>query len=244
MTMKILNLGCGVKTSNKPQIINIDYSISLRIKKSRLLRPCVPLFFRGERLNRFNSLPENILVHNLANGIPFEDNSVDAVYHSHLFEHLDRDVADVFLREVRRVLKPGGIHRIVIPDLEAICKAYISHIQICETDPEECKSHDSYVFPLLEQAVRRAASGSSQQRPFRRFIENRLMGDARQRGETHQWMYDRISLKVKALNAGYKEVLSQTYDSSLILNWAEYGLDTDSDGKQYKPDSLYIEAVK
>ena len=57
-------------------------------------------------------------------------------------------------------------------------------------------------------------------------------------------MYDRISLKEKALNAGYKEVHSKTYDSSLIPNWAEYGLDTDSDGKQYKPASLYGEAVK
>lgn len=242
--MKILNLGCGVKTSDKPQVVNVDYSIFLRIKKSRILRPFVPLVFRGERRDRFNSLPENILVHNLANGIPFEENSVDAVYHSHLFEHLDRDVADVFLREVRRVLKPGGIHRIVIPDLESICKAYISHIQICETNANERKNHDSYVFPLLEQAVRREAAGTSQQRPFRRFIENRLMGDARQRGETHQWMYDRISLKEKALNAGYTEVHSKTYDSSLIPNWAEYGLDTDSDGKQYKPDSLYTEAVK
>ncbi len=242
--MKILNLGCGVKTSNKPQVINVDYSIFLRIKKSRLLRSFVPIFFRGERLDRFKSLPENILVHNLANGIPFEDNSVDAVYHSHLFEHLDRDVGDAFLQEVKRVLKPGGVHRIVLPDLEVICRAYISHIQICQTDLAECKNHDAYVFPMIEQAVRREASGTSQQRPIRRFLENRLLGDARRRGETHQWMYDRISLTEKALNAGYKSVLTQSYDSSLIPNWPEYGLDIDDKGNQYKPESLYIEAVK
>ena len=242
--MKILNLGCGTKTCDKPEVINIDYSIALRVRRSALLRTMAPLFFRGERLNRFRTLPNNVLVHNLARGIPFEGNSVDAVYHSHLFEHLDRDVAEAFLLEVRRVLKPGGIHRIVVPDLEVICSAYMSHIRRCEEHPEECENHDAFVAPMIEQAVRRESYGTSQQSPLRRFLENRLLGDARSRGETHQWMYDRINLKAKAIRLGYKEVVVQTYDRSFIPNWADYGLDIDEHGGQYKPDSLYIEAVK
>jgi hypothetical protein len=242
--MKILNLGCGTKTSDKPEIVNIDYSIALRVRRSKLLKPLAPLFFRGERLNRFRSLPDNILVHDLATGIPFSDSSVDAVYHSHLFEHLDRNVAEAFLVEVRRVLKSGGIHRIVIPDLEVICSAYMSHIRLCDQRPEECENHDTFVARLFEQSVRREAHGTSQQNPFRRFLENRLLGDARSRGETHQWMYDRINLKAKAIQLGYREVFVQSYDKSLIANWKDYGLDVDNSGKQYKPDSLYIEAVK
>lgn len=242
--MKILNLGCGTKTSDKPGVINIDYSIALRIRRLKLLRPLVPLFFRGERLTRFRSLPDNILVHNLARGIPFDDNSVDAAYHSHLFEHLDRDVAEAFLLEVKRVLKPGGIHRIVIPDLEVICNAYISHIRLCDRQPEECDNHDAYVAPLIEQSVRREANGTSQQSLLRRSLENRLLGDARSRGETHQWMYDRVSLKAKAIKLGYKDVFVQSYNTSLISNWADYGLDVKQNGEQYKPGSLYVEAVK
>ena len=163
--MKILNLGCGTKTCDKPEVINIDYSIALRVRRSALVRTMAPLFFRGERLNRFRTLPNNVLVHNLARGIPFEGNSVDAVYHSHLFEHLDRDVAEAFLLEVRRVLKPGGIHRIVVPDLEVICSAYMSHIRRCEEHPEECENHDAFVAPMIEQAVRRESYGTSQQSP-------------------------------------------------------------------------------
>ena len=79
---------------------------------------------------------------------------------------------------------------------------------------------------------------------MRRFFENLILGDARRRGETHQWMYDRINLQAKLINLGYKEVLVQEYNTSLIPNFIEYGLDVDENGNQYKQESLYIEAAK
>ena len=242
--MKILNLGCGTKTSNKPGVINIDWGIYLRLKKMKVLRPIVPLFVRGERLERFKSLADNIMVHDLSTGIPFKSDSIDMVYHSHILEHLDRDVAEKFLREVKRVLKPGGIHRIVVPDLEKSCRAYIANIASCESNSIESDNHDYYIAELLEQSVRREASGTSQQNSLRRFFENLILGDARKRGETHQWMYDRINLSAKLTNIGYKEVQVKEYDTSLIPHWNEFGLDLDEGGNQYKPESLYIEARK
>ena len=82
--IKILNLGCGTKTSNKPGVINIDWSIYLRLKQKKVFARIIPLFVRGGRLKRFNALPDNIMVYNLAKGIPFGSDSVDVVYHSHL----------------------------------------------------------------------------------------------------------------------------------------------------------------
>ena len=120
--MKILNLGFGTKTNDGPGVVNIDLSILLRINSSGLLSKMAPLILNGERLKKFNDLPENILVHDLSTGIPFDDDTVDVVYHSHVLEHLDRDVARKFLLEVKRVLRPGGIHRIVVPDFEYICR--------------------------------------------------------------------------------------------------------------------------
>ncbi|WP_211828548.1 class I SAM-dependent methyltransferase [Kistimonas asteriae] len=242
--MKILNLGCGVKTSDKIGVTNIDWSIYLRLKNKKMLSSFLPLFFRGERLNRFRSLPDNIMVYNLAKGIPFSSDSIDVVYHSHMLEHLDRDVAEKFLIEVKRVLKVGGIHRIVVPNLEEICSAYVDHIALCEINPDEHKKHDSYIASMIEQSVRKESFGTSQQKPLRRFLEKIVLGDSRRRGENHQWMYDRINLKEKLICCGYKEVFEQKYNSSQIPNWNEYGLDNDSDGNQYKPGSLYIEARK
>ena len=242
--MKILNLGCGTKTSNKPEIVNIDWSIYLRIKHNRVLWLFAPIIFNEDRLTKFNSLPDNILVHNLAKGIPFESNSIDVVYHSHLFEHLDRDIAVGFLKEVKRVLKPGGIHRIVVPDLQKACKAYIEHITVCENNPNEANNHDSYIAAIIEQCVRKESFGTRQQKPFRKFIENIVLGDARKRGETHQWMYDKINLNKLLTDLGYKEFCVQKYNRSLIPNWNEYALDTDEYGNQYKPESIYVEAIK
>jgi len=242
--MKILNLGCGTKTSDNPDVVNIDWSIYLQLKESKMLKPFVPLFVRGERLKRLKSLQDNIVVHNLARGIPFDSDSVDVVYHSHMLEHLDRDVALGFFIEAKRVLKPGGIHRIVVPDLEKVCRAYIAHISSCDENPLKSGNHESYIATLLEQSVRREAHGTSQQSFLRRYIENIVLGDARRRGETHQWMYDRISLKNKLINSGYREVHIENYNSSQIPKWIDYGLDIDENGSQYKPESLYIEARK
>jgi hypothetical protein len=166
------------------------------------------------------------------------------VYHSHLLEHLDKDIAKIFLLEVRRVLKPGSIQRIVVPDLEKACRDYISHISISENNYNEASNHDSYVAVIIEQSVRREASGTSQQKPLRRFIENAFLGDARRKGETHQWMYDRINLSALLVSLGYKNPQLQSYNTSLIPNWNHYGLDLDENGNEYKPESLYVEAQK
>jgi SAM-dependent methyltransferase len=242
--MKILNLGCGTKTSDKKEVINIDWSIYLRIKKMRHISLLAPFIFRGDRLKQYRLLPDNIMVHNLATGIPFASNSIDAVYHSHVLEHLDSDIADAFLIEVKRVLKPGGIHRIVVPDFEKYCAEYLQHVISCEKDSNELAYHDSYIARILEQSVRKESHGTSKQKPLRRFLENLILGDARHRGETHQWMYDRFSLEANLLRCGYSTACLLAFDKSGIPNWNSYGLDVDEECNQYKPESLYLEAIK
>lgn len=242
--MRLLNLGCGEKTSDVDGVVNIDWSAMLRLRRHPLRRALVPVFLHGDRLARYRDLPDNILVHDLSKGIPFDSNSVDAVYHSHTLEHLDRDVAEVMLNEVLRVLKPGGVHRIVVPDFELRCRRYVEHLEACDLNAREADAHDGYVSAILEQSVRREAHGTSQQPALRRRVENLLLGDARRRGHTHQWMYDRINLRATLLDLGYSDVLQQRYDTSLIPDWSDYGLDLDEAGNQYRTDSLYMEAVK
>lgn len=242
--MKVLNLGCGHKVSAHPDVINIDWSIYLRMRSSRLMSLLAPLLLSGERRIRFDRLPSNIMPHDLSGGIPFPDNSADVIFHSNMLEHLDRDVAERFLAEALRALKPGGIHRIVVPDLEDACAAYIAHIAACDSNPQAQAQHEDYIARVIEQSVRREAAGTRLQPPLRRFIENALLGDARRRGETHQWMYDRISLAVLLRRLGYRNVRLMRYDTSDISFWPQYGLDTNADGSEYAPGSLYMEASK
>lgn len=241
-SMKVLNLGCGTKTS--PKAINIDWSLYLSIKKNRLFRFAAPLFLNGERRKKLRNLDETILVHDIRRGLPFTDESVDVVYHSHILEHIDRELVDGFLKEVKRVLVPGGIHRIAVPDMEHLCKTYLEHIVLVERDSSLMADHDRYISVIIEQMVRKKAYGTSRQPLVIRWLENALLGDARKRGETHQWMYDRFNLSQLLKENGFRNIEILGFNKSSIPNWESFGLETREDGSEYKPHSLYIEAIK
>ncbi len=242
--MKILNLGSGFRASPKENVINIDWSIYLRIRRNFILKFLSPLFLSKERYKNLINMPKNIMVYNLSKGIPFEDNSVDVVYHSHLIEHLDKDVAKKFLIEIKRVLKPGGIIRISTPDFERYCRDYIKHYDEVTKGKSDKKNHEKFFERILEQSVRREAAGAKKQNKILRFIENLLLGDARKRGETHQWMYDKISLSHLLEIIGFENVKSKNFDQSSITDWNQYFLDCNEDFSEYKPESMYIEATK
>lgn len=239
--MVILNLGCGSRTS--ASCINIDWLPYLRLKRSWVGSLVAPMLLRGERRERFESLADTVVVHDLRKPLPFADGSVDAVYHSHVLEHLDRHLVGAFLGEIWRVLRVGGVHRVVVPDLERLCRRYLAHLE-SSGDDVEMSRHDAYVADMIEQMVRREASGTSQQPPLRRLLENRIRGDARRQGETHQWMYDRINLEVVLREAGFRDVHVVDHRTSSIPGWDNIRLDESEGGHEYIPGSLYVEALK
>lgn len=240
----MLNLGCGTKTSGDPDVVNVDWSPYVRLHSNRILRAVAAPLLGPTRRERLARLPDNLLVHDLARGIPVPDSSVDVIYHSHFLEHLDRDQAPLFLGRVFRALRPSGIHRVVVPDLERLCRSYLSAIDGVEHGIADARDHDAHVAAIIEQSVRREAYATRGQGVMRRSLERLLLGDARRRGETHQWMYDRINLRELMQGAGFERVRVHRFDTSDIDGWARYGLDVDSDGNEYKPGSLYIEGRK
>lgn len=70
------------------------------------------------------------------------------------------------------------------------------------------------------------------------------VGRFRQTGEVHQWMYDRYSLTRLLQKCGFKNILQRTASESYVTNWADFNLDTNSQGEVYRPDSLFMEAMK
>jgi SAM-dependent methyltransferase len=234
-----LNLGCGSKTSADPEVVNVDWSIYLRLKRSPVLHALARHALDDARSKKLAALDVNILVHDLSKGIPAEDASVDVVYHSHLLEHLDRSAAQTFMLETYRVLKPGGVHRIVVPDLARLAGDYLAHL-----DTGDAASHDAYVGALIEQSVRREAHGTSSKPRLRRLIENLVLGDARRRGETHQWMYDTKNLTYLLQQSRFQQITCVLYNTSAVTDWNRFALDLQSDGTEYKPGSLYMECRK
>lgn len=240
--MLVLNLGCGYQTSDR--CTNIDWSIPVRLKGSRVGRRLAPLLLGGDRYAAYQQMSDNVMRHDLRKGIPFPDASADAVYHSHVLEHIDREAVPGFLAEVHRVLKPGGVHRIVVPDLELQARSYLETLEKSLAGGDNLEPHEESVHVLIEQLVRKEAWGTSQRKPARRWLENRVLGDARSRGETHQWMWDRVTLPAELLRAGFRNPQIVSNTESRIPDWRGYRLDEVDGGGEYKPGSLYVEAIK
>ena len=131
--LNYVNLGCG--NHAHPAWINID----------------------------FHSGSDQVIAHNLLFGIPLESNSMDVVYHSHVLEHFPKDKAGDFISDCYRVLKPGGIIRIAVPDLGGIIHHYVRITRQLDINPDDgdlWAQYDWIMMELYDQTVREASGGS------------------------------------------------------------------------------------
>jgi predicted SAM-dependent methyltransferase len=130
-SLKMLNAGCGAKTN--PAWTNIDFSAK----------------------------HPDVLIHNILKGLPYPDNYFDAIYHSHFLEHLSKSDAHGFTVECFRVLKPGGIIRIVVPDLENIAREYLTQLEryLESPTPESLADYEWIVIELMDQTTRNKSGG-------------------------------------------------------------------------------------
>lgn len=130
VSLKMLNIGCGA--THHPDWINLDVSSS---------EPSV--------------LPADI-----NNGLPFSSDSITVCYSSHLLEHLDKDGAHYFLAECMRVLKSGGVIRLVVPDLEGIAREYLRVLDDVSTgDKTREPDYDWIMLEMYDQTVRNHSGG-------------------------------------------------------------------------------------
>lgn len=75
---------------------------------------------------------------------PFPDSTVEMVYSSHVLEHFSTRQLETILQECRRVLRPGGIISVCVPDAEIYIRAYGNPE---EFDPAKyCRYKPAYRF--------------------------------------------------------------------------------------------------
>ncbi len=242
----LLNLGCGARTH--PDWTNVDFSPYARLAGWPRLSSLATRIglISAERYRLLRAVDPAIIHHDLRRGVPFRDAGFDAVYHSHFLEHLDRDAGRRLLVECHRVLKPGGVLRVVVPDLHRLSSAYLESFAAMDRDGtkgEALDRHHDATEALIGQMVRRDYTGRADQHPVLRRAERLIRGDAARAGELHRWMYDRHSLGELLARVGFHEVREEAADTSRIRGWAGFALDTEPDGSVYKPESLFMEAV-
>jgi predicted SAM-dependent methyltransferase len=124
----------------------------------------------------------------LGRRLPFRDGTFAYVFGEHVIEHIRPDRAQRLLRELHRVIRPGGVLRLTTPDLRKIIAIY--------DDRNAVVSRDEYSRFLA------GVTGATYDQPARILNDYlRLWG--------HQHVYDEDDLTVCLRAAGFGQVVSR-----------------------------------
>ena len=182
-----LDLGCGPNIHD--HVINLDY----------LWRPGVDICW------------------DISRGIPLPDRTMKGVFSEHCLEHFDLQDGLLLLREMFRVLRPGGIVRLIVPDAGMYLNTYSKR-----------KFGNEPVFPFESKE---SCEGS-----FVPLLSvNRVFYQDRDSSAGHRTMYDEALLELVLRKSGFEGAKRRGYRQGEI---PELLLDTPS----RECESLYIDA--
>lgn len=181
---RALNLGCGTAAIFGDGCwINIDNSPNARLSKYPLLKWALWKLGVLSDGHYHTDWHKSVVIADLSKKLNYRDGSIDYVYSSHCLEHLSRSDARRLLGEIHRVLRPGGIVRIVVPDLEYGVRKYVEAIQADRFDKSAAPA-------LLEWLELSKEDGSR---------------------TPHLWMYDERSLCATFAEMGFINVAPCAY---------------------------------
>lgn len=170
-----LQFGCGVIAP--PGWENYDGSPTLKFEK-------IPIIGKIYSRNEIR-FPDNVKWGDIVKGLPIKDGSCDGVYCSHVLEHLSFEDCKRAIQNTFCYLKKGGIFRLVVPDLEALAKWYVTNpekdagIRFISSIGMGFKERKKGLFSLLEG----------------------LIGNAH-----HLWMWDERGLRLILEQAGFSSI--------------------------------------
>jgi predicted SAM-dependent methyltransferase len=178
-----LNLGSAYIAP--PGWLNLDNSPSVWLSKHRLVRSLLEKsgVVTPSAQQRWRS---DIIFHDVRHGLPWQTHSFRFIYTSHLLEHLTREEGTRLLGECLRVLEPGGLLRVVVPDLKFYAQQYLA---------EAGNGSRSTTLPsehFLEMLGVHAGHEVSARNP-------------------HRWMYDAASLALCLGEVGFVDVVPQAH---------------------------------
>lgn len=170
-----VNIGCGV--SGIAGWHNLDNSPTIWMSRIPVLN----------RLLKTPAWPRDVRRHDVRTGLPFSDHSVRYIYSSHAFEHFTRAESLAIAKDCFRALVPGGVLRIVVPDLALIVREYLG-----DESPQAAQTFLS------------------------RLSLNHSLQDFVHPGSNHSQMFDAKSLVHLLQEAGFTELDVSSYGKSVI----------------------------
>ena len=114
-------------------------------------------------------------------GIPLKDGSVSVVYSAAVLEHIRRSDVPRFFSECRRVLEPGGVVRIAVPDFEMQARIYLELVEAAAKGDDVAADRLEWMtLEMIDQVGREKKGGSMAQflatkgRAHREFLVKRI----------------------------------------------------------------------
>jgi SAM-dependent methyltransferase len=173
----------------------------------------------------------DVVYHDLRRPLPFSDETAEAIYASHLLEHLYYNEAQRLLNDCYRVLQPGGVLRLVVPDLQSVLEEY------CGATPFDGE-RDAPAFTLRADRVNERLGLRHIEAP-RGGVAIRIY-KALTDFDVHKWMYDTESLIHYVEAAGFQNVARMEFQQSRITDIAELEVP----GRVLHGAGICVEAVK
>jgi SAM-dependent methyltransferase len=190
-----------------PEWLNVDGSFNAWLAQKPTLRRAMA----GLRLVPKSQLeipwPKNVKIADLRKRLPWPNNSFDAVFSSHLLEHLYRQEALNLLKEVHRVLVPGGLCRMLVPDLRAIVLEYLRQ----GTVEGDVGAADDPARRMCRRLLMRSEAPPRTGLVYRAYTALTDFHD-------HKWMYDGPSLIKLMSEAGFIECSERAFLQSDIAH--------------------------
>lgn len=180
-----IQYGCGLSCPDG--WINFDASPTLRLQQLPVL---------GRFLRRGTAFPAHARYGDIVKGLPIADNSADGIYASHVLEHLSLADFWVALHNTFRLLKPGGIFRLVVPDLEARARIYLQKLESGEADANTW-------------LMRIAGIGVERRDRSLEGIARLVFGNS-----AHLWMWDEKSMAAALRKVGFVDVRRCQFNDS------------------------------
>jgi hypothetical protein len=171
--------------------INFDISPTLRLEKLPIFGA---LFIRKD----WGAYPKNVKVGDIVKGLPsIHKGTVQNIYCSHVLEHLCFKDMQKALVNTYKMLKPGGVFRMVVPDMELIVQEYIEDKANCKRD-------------ACHHLIKKTLMGV-EKNPVS-FIEKvtSKLGNSK-----HFWNYDYDSLAYELEKVGFTKIRRASFSDAL-----------------------------
>ncbi|MGQ0845814.1 MAG: class I SAM-dependent methyltransferase [Sporichthyaceae bacterium] len=146
--------------------------------------------------------------------LEYPDNSVAAVYSSHTLEHIYFAEAEQVIAEAHRVLRPGGVLRLALPDAQAMAREFLSNGAAADASMEYNRMLNTH--PLHRPSALQRALG--------------MAG-----GHIHLWQPTAPLLEAMMLKAGFGSVFHRTFREGECPLLEEV---------ETRPNSFFVEATK